>query len=174
MKAMTEELRSFLIGTLPLDLMMLAAAVLTVSRGAPERGRRARTRAAWIALVAVAVQSVHFVEEWVTGFNRRFPELLGLHPWSAELWVSFNLVWIAIWLASLVGVRRGLRIALFPVWFLAIASVINCLAHPLLAVAAAGYFPGLWTSPLAGGAGVLLWRSLTAVTDRERTDADLT
>jgi len=36
----------------------------------------------------------------------------------------------------------------------------NAIAHPLLAVAAGGYFPGLVSSPFIGAAGVWLWVNL--------------
>ena len=161
---MSEELRSFLIGTIPLDIVMIVALALTVQRGPVTRDRAARSRAGWIAAIAIAIQGVHFAEEWVTGFNCRFPELVGLAPWSAELWVSFNLVWILVWVLSVLGLRAGVRAALFPIRFLAVASVLNGIAHPLLALAAAGYFPGLWTSPFAGIMGVKLFRTLDELT----------
>ncbi len=56
------------------------------------------------------------------------------------------------------------HLAFFPVWFFAIAAIVNGVAHPLPAVAARGYFPGLITSPVVGVVGVLLWLRLVAVT----------
>jgi hypothetical protein len=50
----------------------------------------------------------------------------------------------------------------FPVWFLAIASAANGVVHPILSLIVAGYFPGLWTSPLAGLLGAALLRTLLA------------
>jgi len=52
----------------------------------------------------------------------------------------------------------------FPIWCFAIAAIVNGIAHPLLAVAARGYFPGLITSPVVGVVGVLLWIRLIALT----------
>ena len=143
--------------------------VLTKTRGGLRTDGLAVRKTAWVAAAAIAVQCAHFVEEWMTGFNCRFPELLGLAPWSIELWATFNLVWIAIWVLAVFGVLRGLRVALFPIWFLTVASVANCVAHPLLALAAGGYFPGLWTSPITGVSGVALLRSLANSTAHERS-----
>ena len=162
---MTEELQSFLLGTIPLDLMLVLALRLTVVRGAASPNTVLRRSAMWTAGMALAIQGLHFAEEWATGFNCRFPELLGLHPWSIELWATFNLVWIGIWLLSLYGLRIGMRAALFPLWFLGIAGAVNLVAHPLLALAEGGYFPGLWTAPLCGLSGGLLLRGLTSLTD---------
>jgi len=38
--------------------------------------------------------------------------------------------------------------------------MVNGIAHPLLAVDAAGYFPGLITAPMLGVAGAALWMRL--------------
>mgnify|MGYP001811772706 CR=1 FL=1 len=83
---------------------------------------------------------------------------------SLPVFLGFNLVWIAIWVASIPGLRSGSAGAFFAAWFLAIAGALNGIAHPLLAVAAGGYFPGLLSSPLIGAAGVWLWLRLRAAT----------
>jgi hypothetical protein len=132
----------------------------------------ARVRgAARAGAVAIALQAAHFAEELATGFERRFPESLGLAPWSVRFFVALNLLWLAAWVASVPGLRARRRAALFPLWFLALAAVANGVGHPLLAARAGGYFPGLFTSPLVGVAGaVLLWR-LGSVTDGARRGA---
>ncbi len=161
---MSAELRSFLTGTIALDAMLLVALFLTLTRREGEPDRAARRRLAGVAAAAIGVQVVHFLEEWATGLYERFPELLGLVPWSVSLWVPFNLAWIAIWCLSLVGLLAGWRAALFPIWFLAVACAVNGVAHPLLALAAAGYFPGLWSSPLTLVIGVVLLGRLASFT----------
>jgi hypothetical protein len=160
----SEVLRSILTGTIPLDIMIAVAVALTVSRGAGDPRPAARTRTAWIAAAALAVQGVHFSEELATGFHHRFPELIGLHPWPIEFFASLNLFWIGVWALSLIGVRAGFHAALFPIWFLGIGGAVNCVAHPLLALAAGGYFPGLFTCPLSGLTGILLLRQLASST----------
>src|SRR6266481_5161641 len=86
----------------------------------------------------------------------RFPALLGLPAWARELLRGFQsdlverLDPVGHWLA------RGYRFALFPVWFFAIEAVVNGIAHPVLALVAQGYLPGLITSPVVGVLGVLL------------------
>lgn len=161
---MSAELQSFLRGTIVLDVVLLAALYLTITRG-PVRGEpAARRRLLWLFAAAIAAQGVHFAEEWATGFHQRFPTLLGLHPWSIELWAGFNLAWIGIWLLALPGLHRGWRPALAPVWFLALACGLNLVAHPLLALAASGYFPGLWSSPICGLVGLPLLAALARLT----------
>ena len=160
---MNENLRSILVGTAGLSVAAVAALLLTLLRP-PADDRAGRERTARIFLLGLAVQSLHFMEEFVTGFEQRFPALLDLPAWSERFFVAFNLVWISTWILSAVGLQRGYRAALFPVWFFAIAAMANGIAHPLLAVVAKGYFPGLITSPVLGVLGVLLWRRLQELT----------
>ena len=162
---MSPELQSFLLGTIPLDVLLIVALGRTVGRGPGAADPAMRRRVAGYYAAAMAVQGVHFAEEWAAEFHLRYPALLGLHPWSIELWAGFNLAWLAIWCLALVGLLRCWRPALFPVWFLALACLVNCVAHPLLALAAGGYFPGLWSAPVCGLVGVPLFLLLNRFTD---------
>lgn len=161
---MNEELRSILLGTAGLDLAAAASLLLSVARPPRAAAVSERNRVRRIAAAAIVLQSLHFSEEWSTGFHVRFPQFLGLVPWPSSFFVTFNLVWIAIWTLSAMLLRLQPRLLLFPIWFLAIGSVANGVAHPLLAAAAGGYFPGLWTSPLVGIAGVVLLKAVSALT----------
>ena len=114
--------------------------------------------------IATALQSGHFIEEWATGFHVRFPALFGLEPMPLAVFVAFNLAWIVVWIASIPLLQQGRRPAFFAAWFLAIAAMLNGLAHPLMAVASGAYFPGLISSPLVGVAGIYLWRRLRRAT----------
>jgi len=53
-------------------------------------------------------------------------------------------------------VKGDYRIAYFPVWFFVIGMAGNGVAHPAVAVAVNGYFPGLIISPIVGIIGVIL------------------
>jgi hypothetical protein len=140
-------------------------ALLTIARAAPRADAAAQARLSRLIAVAIAVQAAHFAEELGTGFHLRFPAVLGLAPWSATFFVAFNLAWIAIWILSAAGVRRGVSAALVPLWFLALSMIANAVAHPVLALSAASYFPGLITAPIAGIAGLALAHQLLRVTD---------
>jgi hypothetical protein len=160
---MEDPLRSILAGSIGLDIAAVAALVLSVRR-TPRAVPPDFVRLGWITL---AIQGLHFGEELLTGFESRFPVLLGLGPWPENFFVSFNLTWLVMWAAALATVGR-FRVALFPLWFLAIASIANGIAHPLESIATHGYFPGLVTAPILGLAGVLLFGRLMAFT-RPRT-----
>ena len=62
------------------------------------------------------------------------------------------------------GVGAGRRLAFFAAWFLALAGLLNGVAHPAFAVGVGGYFPGLVTSPFIGAAGIWLWLRLRQTT----------
>ncbi len=147
-----------------LGLAALAALLLVLGRRSPAENVAERLAAAPALALAVGVQSVHFAEEAATGFHERLPALLGLPGMPLSVFVFFNLTWLGIWVASVPGLRSARAAAFFAAWFLAIAGMFNGIAHPLLAIAAGGYFPGLVSSPLIGGASVWLWLRLRGAT----------
>lgn len=161
---MNENLRSMLVGTAGLSVGAVVALLLTILRKPVDDDQTSRERTARLLLIGLAAQCLHFTEEFVTRFQERFPALLGLPAWSVNFFVVFNLIWLGVWVLSAIGLQRGYRVALFPVWFFAIAAIVNGIAHPLLAVAARGYFPGLISSPVLGVLGVLLWLRLQKLT----------
>lgn len=161
---MSEELRSIVLGTLGLSVAAAVAAVLTFTRAPISAARAAIESLRRVLVMTVALQSLHFLEELATGFHQRFPQWLGLAPWSATFFVAFNLFWIAVWVAGVPGIAARRTWALLALWFLALACCANGVAHPLLALAVGGYFPGLVTSPFLGLAGALLLRRLLATT----------
>jgi len=147
-----------------LGLAALAALSLTLSRPSPDRAAPERRAAARALAVALGLQAAHFAEETATGFHERFPALMGLPAIPLLVFVAFNLAWLGIWLASVPGLRSGRSFALFAAWFLAIAGTLNGVAHPLLALAAGGYFPGLVSAPFVGAASIALGVRLSAAT----------
>lgn len=151
---------------LPSIIVLGAAALfaLAMSRASPVGKVAERNAAARSLLLATAIQSIHFVEEAATGFSERFPALFDLPPIPLSIFLTFNLIWILIWVASIPGLQSSRPVAFFAAWFLAIAGALNGIAHPILSVAAGGYFPGLVTSPFIGAAAVLLWINLARAT----------
>jgi uncharacterized protein with HXXEE motif len=149
-------LRSILVGTSALAVAAVVAFLLTLIRQAPKPDPQRRDRVINLLLIGISLQCLHFLEEFVTRFNVRFPQELGLPAWSGEFFVAFNLCWTAVWILSAVGLRYNWRLAHFAVWFFIVAMLLNGVAHPVLAIAVGGYFPGLWTSWLVGFIGVIL------------------
>jgi hypothetical protein len=147
-----------------LGLAALAALLLVVTRWSPPEHLGERVAASRALALCVLIQGLHFAEETTTGFHESLGSLLGLPGMPLSVFVVFNVVWLGIWVASIPGLRSARGFAFFAAWFLAIAGMVNGIAHPLLAVAAGRYFPGLLSSPVIGLASVWLWLQLRGAT----------
>ena len=161
------QLSSYLPSILALGTLLIAAVVLTVARPQLRPEVRLSARFSAVAGLTILAQALHFIEELDSGFFVRFPEIFGLEPFSESTFVAFNVTWLFIWVGALFAVRAGLVIAVCPLWFLGLAMVLNLLAHPILALRAGGYFPGLLTAPLVGVFGILLLLELVKLTSTE-------
>jgi Protein of unknown function with HXXEE motif len=107
-------------------------------------------------LIAIAVQCVHFTEEYVTGFQHRFPRLFG-DDWSDARFVTFNMLWLAAFVLAALGIYRRVPLAYLVVLFLAlIGGVANGASHLVLGAINRGYFPGVITAPLCLLMGIVL------------------
>jgi len=67
------------------------ALLLTILRRPVDGDRVGRERTVRLFLIGLAAQCMHFMEEFVTRFQDRFPTLLGLLAWSENFFVVFNL-----------------------------------------------------------------------------------
>jgi hypothetical protein len=101
-----------------------------------------------VYLVALAIQFLHFAEEYVYGFQHRVAEIMaGMPPFDADVFVAFNMIAYCLFLLGGLGMYRGMKFPMILVWFFTIAGVLgNAILHPLLALRVGGYFPGLFTS----------------------------
>jgi hypothetical protein len=114
-----------------------------------------------IYLIAVGVQSLHFLEEYLSGFQTEFPQLFG-YTWSDHQFVIFNLLWLGTLIFNGIGVYYGIRLSYLLVYFFVIVGgIANGVAHPLLSLMKGGYFPGLFTSPIVLLVGVVLFLKLS-------------
>ena len=115
-------------------------------------------------LVAIAVQCLHFTEEFLTGFQRQFPKLIG-YEWSDAQFVTFNMTWLAMFVLAGLGVYRRMQLAYLVVLFLALAGGVgNGAGHLLLTLLQGRYFPGAATAPLCLLVGIALMMRLFAAT----------
>lgn len=154
---------SYIPGIIALGTLLIAAGVLTITRPRLRAGAD-RGRLTVLAALAIGAQTLHFLEEWRTGFAVQFPAAFGSPSIPDAVFIGFNVGWITIWMLSIGGFRAGITIAAFPLWFLGLAAVANMIAHPLLAARAGGYFPGLLSSPLLGILGAFLLSELKNAT----------
>jgi hypothetical protein len=111
-------------------------------------------------LLAIAVQCLHFSEEFATGFQRQFPQISG-DEWSDVRFVTFNMIWLALFVLAALGVYRRVALAYLVVLFLALAGGVgNGVGHLVLSATRARYFPGTVTAPLCLLAGIGLLATL--------------
>jgi hypothetical protein len=109
-----------------------------------------------VYLLAIAVQCLHFTEEYLTGFQHQFPRLFGV-DWSDARFVAFNMLWLAAFILAALGVNRRVPLAYLIVIFLAlIGGVGNGVSHLVLSAAYRRYFPGVITAPFCLLVGIML------------------
>lgn len=152
-----------------LGLAVFAAVQLALRRPSSEELGAERAAAAQMLILTTTIQGGHFAEEWATDFHVHFPALFGLEPMPLPFFVGFNLIWLVVWIASVPLLRSSRKSAFFAAWFLAIAGMLNGVAHPLMAVVSGGYFPGLYSSPFIGLASIFLWKRLSRASTRSET-----
>ena len=120
-------------------------------------------------LCVLAVQLLHFAEEYVTGFRTEFPALYGAAPFPESLFVGFNMVTYAVVaITCVVALTTTRRFLIMPALFFVLYGAIgNAVAHTWWSIQTHGYFPGFFTAQLhwIGGA----WLLFLLVRDRRRT-----
>jgi hypothetical protein len=96
----------------------------------------------------LAIQFLHFGEEFSTGFATDFPALYGGVPYSANLFVLFNMAaYFVFTVACLVAFGTRRWFLLMPALFFIIYGAIgNAIAHTWWSVYLGAYFPGLVTA----------------------------
>jgi hypothetical protein len=128
--------------------VMLAAFVCYLLTSYRERPKVERVLP--IYLLALAIQFLHFTEEYVYGFHQRITEIMaGMPPFNVNVFVAFNMIAYSLFLLAGLGMYKGMKFPMIIVWFFAIAFFCNSIWHLLLTLRVGGYFPGLYTS-LAG------------------------
>jgi hypothetical protein len=120
-----------------------------------------------IFFLALAVQFLHFAEEFVTGFRSDFPELYGGMPYTANLFVTFNMVSYSVFtVACLLAFTRGLRFFLIPpLFFVVYGAIGNAIAHTWWSIYLRQYFPGLISAQLFWVVGPLVLHRLVGRRD---------
>ncbi|HMF58458.1 MAG TPA: HXXEE domain-containing protein [Pyrinomonadaceae bacterium] len=114
-----------------------------------------------IYLVALAIQFLHFTEEYVYGFQFRVTEIMaGMPPFNANVFLAFNMIAYSLFLLAGIGMYKRMKFPMIIVWFFAICVMGNAIWHLLLTLKVGGYFPGLYTSFAGWILGPILLRRL--------------
>ncbi|MFW6773308.1 HXXEE domain-containing protein [Nocardioides sp. CPCC 205120] len=119
-----------------------------------------------IYLIALAWQFLHFAEEYLGEFHRRWPEdVFGARPMSVDFFVGGNMAAYAAFTVGALALLAGWRVPLLVVWFFAVMGVLgNAVGHLVYAIVSGdALFPGTLTSLAYWIIGpvllVRLWRS---------------
>jgi hypothetical protein len=100
-----------------------------------------------VYLIALAIQFLHFTEEYVSGFQSRVSEIMaGMPPFDVKVFVAFNMIAYCLFLLAGLGMFKGMKFPMIVVWFFSICVIGNAIWHFLLTLRVGGYFPGLYTS----------------------------
>jgi hypothetical protein len=100
-------------------------------------------------LAALAIQFLHFSEEFLTDFISKVPELLGTDAYSLDAWVLFNMIAYAVFILGGIIIYRGIKsLMIVPIFFVIVGVFLNSIGHILLSIYSGGYFPGLYTAVL--------------------------
>lgn len=114
----------------------------TAYRKAPEP-----TKLLPLYLFALAVQMLHFAEEYLTGFNVKIAVLFGHEPYSLEDLLLFNMIaYFFFILGGIILLKKIRELMIIPIAFIMLGVVFNGIAHLCTAIYSGGYFPGLYTA----------------------------
>jgi len=100
-------------------------------------------------LLALGIQLLHFTEEFLMGFNHRFPALFSSPEYSIELFVAFNMFAYFLFLMGAIFIQKEIKPPIIiPLFFVVYGTIGNAIAHLIFSIISGGYFPGLYTSLL--------------------------
>lgn len=97
--------------------------------------------------VALAIQFVHFIEEYIGELYVRLPALLDMPPIGRDEFVLFNLGAYAVFILGGIAVFRNYPfVMVIPIFFILLGVMANGIIHVLIALWQTSYFPGLYTA----------------------------
>src|SRR5918993_1838867 len=71
-----------------------------------------------VYLVALALQFLHFTEEYVYGFHLRITEVMaGMPPFNDNVFVAFNMIAYCLFLLGGLGMFKEMKFPMIIVWF---------------------------------------------------------
>ena len=123
-------------------------------------------------VLGIAVQCLHFCEEYLTGFQQKFPAFYG-YEWSDRSFVVFNLIWLSLFAFAAFGVMLKSRLAYLIAFFFALVGEIgNGIGHLAVSIAQRRYFPGLATAPVVLVVGLAFLSKLMKTTEAQPKQPD--
>ena len=101
-----------------------------------------------VFITLLAVQFLHFAEEYLTGFHTRFPVLYGGTPYSPDLFVAFNMAAYFVFTVTclLAFLKRRWFLLMPALFFIIYGAIGNAISHSWWSLSERSYFPGLVTA----------------------------
>ncbi|MDR0650886.1 MAG: HXXEE domain-containing protein [Candidatus Peribacteria bacterium] len=111
-----------------------------------------------IYFLALAVQFLHFAEEFVTGFHIRWPvEIFRATPYDTNMFLLVNMISYFFFTLAGIAMFKKIKFPIIIAWFFIVMGVcIQAVQHTVYAMMVGGYFPGLYTSLLCYLLGPML------------------
>lgn len=131
---------------LTFDLGMLLAVVMYFKFTHKAEG--SYSAVAPLYFLALALQFLHFAEEFVTGFYTRWPvEIFRSVPYDINSFLIVNMISYFFFLIAGIAMLKNIKFPILIAWFFIIMGVcIQAVQHTVYAIMVGGYFPGLYTS----------------------------
>lgn len=101
-----------------------------------------------IYFLSLGVQFLHFAEEFVTGFNVRWPvEIFSAAPYDVNSFILVNMISYFFFCIAGIAMLKNIKFPILIAWFFIIMGVcIQAIQHTVYSIMVGGYFPGLYTS----------------------------
>lgn len=98
-------------------------------------------------LFGLGIQFLHFAEEYITGFNYKFPALFNSPEYPINTFVAFNMFAYFMFILGAIMIYKKIKSPIIiPLFFVMYGIIGNAIAHVIFCIAVAGYFPGIYTA----------------------------
>lgn len=98
-------------------------------------------------LFGLGIQLLHFSEEYITGFNHKFPALFNSPEYPLNTFVAFNMFAYFVFILGAIMIYKKIKpTMIIPLFFVMYGIIGNAIAHVIFCLIVEGYFPGIYTA----------------------------
>jgi len=98
-------------------------------------------------LLALGIQFIHFTEEYIAGFNSKFPLLFDAPEYPIDNFVAFNMfAYFMFTLGAIMIFKKIKPPMIIPLFFVMYGIAGNAVAHVIFCIIVGGYFPGIYSA----------------------------
>ena len=123
-------------------------------------------------LLGLGIQFLHFAEEYITGFNYRFPALFNSSEYPLNTFVVFNMFAYFMFILGAMMIYKKIRPPMIiPLFFVIYGIIGNAIAHMIFCLIVRGYFPGIYTALIYWIIGPILIKRIWSETRQKNENA---